>query len=381
MVIRALHFLLLPIAATFGWYFGKKDNTRRDYLRGLNYLISEQSDKAVDVFIKLSEVDSNTVEIHLALGNLFRRRGEVDRAIRIHQNLLDRTELDKRYHLQALFALGQDFLKAGVLDRAEKIFLQLADAKEGWVEEKQSSLRFLLRIYQQEKEWGKAVEVAQQLAEETEEKMDKLLAQLYCELAEQEAGRGRPDDAFKQLQQAIHADANCVRANFIAGRLATEGNTPLKAILYYQQVKQQNIHYIPDIVAPLENCYKMIGEEKKYIDFLQECLEDYPSIALLMVIVEYLQKTISPGAGIEYLRDQLQIETAKKIMVNRLVFLYLINSQDSPEEKLALLKNIIHELTMNKANYRCTHCGFLTRSLLWNCPGCQNWSSIRAIKL
>ena len=151
MVIRALHFLLLPIAATFGWYVGKRDRSvaaevshqlRRDYFQGLSYLINDQSDQAIDVFIKLSEVDSDTAEIHLALGHLFRQRGEVDRAIRIHQNLLARPELDKRYHVQALFALGQDYLRAGVLDRAEQIFLELAELKEGWNVERHNSMRF-----------------------------------------------------------------------------------------------------------------------------------------------------------------------------------------------------------------------------------------------
>ena len=165
MVIKALHLLLLPIAATFGWYMGKRDRgataqvshqLRRDYFQGLSYLLNEQSDQAVDVFIKLSEVDSDTAEIHLALGHLFRQRGEVDRAIRIHQNLLARPELDKRFHIQALFALGQDYLRAGVLDRAEQIFLELVELKEVWNEERQNSLRFLLRIYQQEKAWRKS---------------------------------------------------------------------------------------------------------------------------------------------------------------------------------------------------------------------------------
>ncbi len=387
MVIRALHFLLLPIAATFGWYVGKRDHSslpsthqlHRDYLRGLSYLISEQSDKAVDVFIKLSEVDSDTAEIHLALGNLFRRRGEVDRAIRIHQNLLAREELDKRYHLQALFALGQDFLKAGVLDRAEQIFLELAEIKEGWTEEKQSSLRFLLRIYQQERDWGKAIEIAKKLEEETGERIDKLLAQLYCELAEQEAQQGHGDEAFTHLQHAIHADPNCVRANLIAGGLAVEGHTPLKAILYYQQVKQQDIHFIPEIIAPLGSCYKQIGEEKKYIGYLQECLDVYPSFTILMIVVDYLSKTAGSKVAMQYLKEKLETDLAKQISLNQLAYLYITTSRDTDEEKFLLLKKIILELSMDNPNYRCNHCGFLAKTLLWKCPGCQNWSSIHAV--
>ena len=155
-MLAQLSVLLLPVAATCGWFMGRKESPasdstpnqlRHDYFKGLNYLINEQPDKAVDVFIKLLEVDSDTVETHLALGNLFRRRGEVDRAIRIHQNLIARPQLDKRHRVHALSALGQDYLSAGVLDRAERLFLELSRLGE----ENQQSLQFLLRIYEQEK--------------------------------------------------------------------------------------------------------------------------------------------------------------------------------------------------------------------------------------
>ncbi|MBS0351468.1 MAG: tetratricopeptide repeat protein, partial [Proteobacteria bacterium] len=250
MVIRALHLLLLPIAATFGWYVGKRDRgatsqvshqLRRDYFQGLNYLLNEQSDQAVDVFIKLSEIDSDTAEIHLALGNLFRQRGEVDRALRIHQNLLARPELDKRYHIHALFALGQDYLKAGVLDRAEQIFLELVEIKEGWNEERQNSLHFLLNIYQQEKAWLKAIDITKKITMHTGESTDFLMSQFYCELAEQEAAKGQIAVALNYIDQSLSADPNCARANLIAGRLAYKTHHYEAAIRHYQQVPLQNM--------------------------------------------------------------------------------------------------------------------------------------------
>lgn len=380
MVIRALHFLLLPIAATFGWYMGKRDRgataqvshqLRRDYFQGLSYLINEQSDQAVDVFIKLSEVDSDTAEIHLALGHLFRQRGEVDRAIRIHQNLLARPELDKRYHVQALFALGQDYLRAGVLDRAEQIFLELVEIKEGWNEERQNSLRFLLRIYQQERAWYKAIDITQKISAQTGETSGPLLAQFYCELAEQEVGKGQFAPALEHIHQAISADPNCVRANLIAGRLAYQTKHYSAAVRHYQQVRLQDPHFIPEIIQPLCQCYRELGQEKELVKYLQECLDDFPNISLTLTIANYLQRFKGDQAAIEFIAQHIK---------NQLISLYLSRSHDAAHEKLTMLQGIIQQLAADKSSYRCGHCGFAAPILFWDCPSCHHWSTIRPIQ-
>ncbi len=387
MVIKALHFLLLPIAATFGWYFGKKDHAsskvshqmRRDYFQGLSYLINEQSDKAVDVFIKLSEVDSDTAEIHLALGHLFRRRGEVDRAIRIHQNLLARPELDESYHFQALFALGQDFLCAGVLDRAEQIFLELRQLKQGSGEEQQHSLQFLLRIYQQEKEWIKALAVTEKLATETGEGSESLRAQFYCELAEQETRQRNYEVALKYLQQAISTDPNCVRANLIAGQLACETKHYPQAIRHYQQVKLQNSLFIPEIISPICFCYSEINEEIQLINYLKECLQDYPNISLVITVANYIQRHKGDQAALDFITMHVNAKPELQGL-NRLAGLYLNNSKDQPREKLSILFNIIQQLHTEKSIYRCRHCGFSSKLLFWYCPSCHHWDTVKPLQ-
>lgn len=366
MVIRALHFLLLPIAATFGWYVGKRDRgaasqvsnqLRRDYFQGLSYLINEQSDKAIDVFIKLSEVDSDTAEIHLALGHLFRQRGEVDRAIRIHQNLLARPELDKRYHIQALFALGQDYLRAGVLDRAEQIFLELVELKEGWNEERQNSLHFLLNIYQQEKAWVKAIEITKKITAQTGESTDSILAQFYCEMSEHEAIKGQIAQALEYIHLAISADPNCVRANLTAGRLAFQTQHYHEAIRHYQQVKVQDIHFIPEIIQPLCQCFQKLGRERELVEYLQECLEDFPNIFLMLTIANYIQRFNGDQAAIEFIAQQVKSDSGLRGS-SQLINLYLSSSHEQPSEKLNMLQSIIRQLSANKAMYRCGHCGF-----------------------
>ena len=271
-MLMPLLFLLLPVAAICGWYAGRRVSRKqsprlpytihRDYFKGLNYLINEQPDKAVDVFIKLLEVDSDTVETHLALGSLFRRRGEVDRAIRIHQNLIARPQLAKQHRLHALSELGQDYLRAGVLDRAERLFLELVELGEG----NQSSLRFLLRIYQQEKDWHKAIEIAHKL-QTPSEPMHSIIAQYYCELAEQMIKKGRVDQILNYLKRAQAIDHSCVRASLIRARLEYDTQRYKESIRCYKRVIDQDPDYISEIVAPLSECYQELAEEEKLVTY------------------------------------------------------------------------------------------------------------------
>src|SRR3989339_724508 len=225
MLILAI-ILTIVLAALIGWYVGRRgydqhsvsrisERLRRDYFLGLNHLINEQPDKALDVFIKLLEVDSETVETHLALGSLFRRRGEVDRAIRVHQNLIARPQLDKKYRVQALSELGQDYLKAGILGRAERLFSELAEVDGSDI----SSLKYLLHIYQQEKDWEKAIEVAKKLESMNQESMYSAVAQYYCELAEQLYKHAKISQAQQHLKRASAIDPKCVRASLLSGQI------------------------------------------------------------------------------------------------------------------------------------------------------------------
>src|SRR5713101_7419737 len=188
-----LLWLLLPLAAGSGWLVARFDQKRhaaaRDlpsaYFKGLNFLLNEQPDKAIEIFIQVLEVNSETVETHLALGNLFRRRGEVERAIRIHQNLIARPTLDREQRTYALLELAQDYFKAGLFDRAENLFLELAEIRA----HSEQALRLLLSIYQQEKEWDKAIQTGRRLARVAGKSMDGVIAQYYCEQAEQAVGK------------------------------------------------------------------------------------------------------------------------------------------------------------------------------------------------
>lgn len=388
-MISQLSLLLVPIAAACGWYAAKREfchnheqqqahnpsQFHQDYFKGLNYLINEEPDKAVDVFIRLLEVDSDTVETHLALGNLFRRRGEVDRAIRVHQNLIARPQLNKPYKLQAMSALGQDYLRAGVLDRAEKLFLQLVNIGQ----QNEASLCFLLNIYQQEKDWLKAIEIAKKLAAITQQSQDVLIAQYYCELAEQAQTAGDSVGAYQYLKQAVAADARCVRASIISANLAKDAENYKEAMRFYRKVSTQDADYLSEIIEPLGFCYRKLEREQEYIDYLYECLKKYPRISIVLAISQYLQMKDGDKEAIEFIAQYIHGQPSLRGL-HHLVGLYLFNASGDTKDKLSMLQNFMNRLLHDKPIYRCKHCGFSCKTLFWLCPGCHYWVTIRPIQ-
>ena len=377
--------LLLPVAAASGWFVGRKDRSppsstpqsqlRHDYFKGLNYLINEQPDKAVDVFIKLLEVDSDTVETHLALGNLFRRRGEVDRAIRIHQNLIARPQLDKNHRIQALSALGQDYLSAGVLDRAERLFLELSRLGE----ENKQCLEFLLRIYEQEKDWKNAIEIARKYGNLSRRNMSATIAQYYCELAEQMLEKSWVTEALQHLKRAQAIDHRCARASMVRGRIAMEAGEYEEAIRCYKFVRSQDLAYISEIIEPMAFCYHEIGDEQSFVKFLQACLVDSPRINVVLAISKYLQAHKSDKEAIDFVAEQIQRRPSLRGL-SHLVGIYVAHSRGDTRDKLRILKKFIDMLLSAKPIYRCEHCGFSAKTLLWLCPGCHKWSTVKPIQ-
>jgi len=226
--------LVFPLFFGMGWLAARIDIKElltessalpRSYFQGLNFLLNEQQDQAIEAFIEVVKVDPQTVELHFALGSLFRRRGEVDRAIRMHLNLVERTDLEEGKRQQALFELAQDYLKAGILDRAESTFHEL----HGSPYEKES-LDFLLEIYQKEKDWLKAVDISQRLTALTGESHGKEAAFFYCELAVSELAGKQKDAAVVHLEQALGVDPKCVRASIMLGDIELAAGNVARAI-------------------------------------------------------------------------------------------------------------------------------------------------------
>jgi len=378
-------WLLLVLAGfSSAWYLGyhtrlkrfaaEKLNLPRDYLVGLNYLLNEEPDKAVDVFIKMLEVDSNTVETHLAVGKLFRRRGEVDRAIRIHQNLIARPQLDKAYREQSLFELGQDYLSAGFLDRAERIFLEILGIKEYSV----PALRALLDIYQQEKDWENAIQIAKKLAIATKKTTKYMIAHYYCELADAAFMKGQNEQANYYLQQAFDSDENCVRASLTLAKTHIHKGDHKSAIHSLKRVKAQNPDFFSEAVDSLALCYEALNEEDKLIKYLMQLLQEHPRIPVVLILSERIRRWKGDKVAADFVADYIRRYPSVQGL-HLFINLYLSNTEGRAREDLLILHNLTTKLLAEKPNYQCVSCGFSGKTLHWHCPGCKQWNSVQPI--
>jgi lipopolysaccharide biosynthesis regulator YciM len=367
--------LLVPLFFGLGWAAARLDIRQvvhesralpRSYFQGLNFLLNEQPDKAIDSFLEVAKVDSQTVELHFALGNLFRRRGETERAIRMHQNLIDRPDLEEGVRLHALSELGQDFLKAGLLDRAEEIFNRLVGTSF-----EDEAKRNLLEIYQVEKDWQKAIDLARELPEVASQQQ---VAEFFCELAAGEIMRSRPDSARAFLESAMQQNRKCVRASLLQGDLLLQEENPEGAIAAWQRVEQQDPAYLALVAQRLLETYRKLERRDEGIALLRGYLEHYPSLDLLDVVYQSVLESAGNEAAYRLVRDELQRNPTllglEKLMGARLPLV-------EPEVRtdIDLAKSIIAGYTQRLSRYRCNNCGFKARQFYWRCPACGGWET------
>jgi lipopolysaccharide assembly protein B len=377
--------LLLPAAAWSGWwvasrnYSGKEKrfNNRlsREYVVGLNYLLNEQPDKAVDVFIKLLEVDSETVETHLALGSLFRRRGEVDRAIRIHQNLIARPQLSLDERKAALMALGQDYMSAGVFDRAERIFLEVVELGGG---HETCSLHGLLAIYQQEKAWEKALDIVKKLELSIGQSMHIKAAHYYCEIAHQALKNNVIDKAQNATKQALLVDKMSVRASLMQASLDMQHGRFKQAIRSLKRVPQQDPEFLSEIIEPLVTCYSQLDAMNECVEYLQQTLEEHPRASTIFVIAEFLRREKGIDTAIDFVSEKLVTHPSIRGL-NRLICWHLETTHGKVRDKLQMLYDITSKFLDNKPIYRCGQCGFGGKHLHWHCPSCKQWGRMKPV--
>ncbi len=377
--------LLLPTAAWSGWWIAKrnvdgkpkksKNHLSHEYVVGLNYLLNEQPDKAVDVFIKLLEVDSETVETHLALGSLFRRRGEVDRAIRIHQNLIARPQLSDFERKEALMALGQDYMSAGLFDRAERIFLEVVDMAG---DREISSLRGLLAIYQQEKAWEKALDVIQKIELCTGVSMHCEAGHYYCEIAAQDLKQNMPEKAFQAIQQALKVDNNSARASLMLAKMEMHSRRYTQAIQVLKRVAQQDSEFLNETLEPLVLCHRELDTMDECMEYLEQTIAAYPRASVIFVIGDYLCREKSIDYAIDFVASHLGRHPSIRGL-NQLIQWHLESATGKVRDKLQMLYDITSKFLENKPIYRCGHCGFSGRLLHWQCPGCKLWGKTKPI--
>ena len=381
-------WLLLPVAAGTGWLAARgtprrgsrkreADGLRSDYFQGINYLLNEQPDKAIEVFIKLIEVDSETVETHLALGNLYRRRGDVDRAIRIHQNLIARESLNVSQRTEALLELGQDYMSAGLLDRAEDLFSELAEDAGYRVQ----ALRQLIDIYEQEKDWPKAIAAARKLEKATGNQLGWIIAHYCCEQASRHCAEGDHIRALKHAQQARNVHAACVRASLIEADIHAGRGEHKRAIGSLQRVEEQDPDFLPETVARLDRSFRALDRIDALDEYLSKLMQRYGWISVTLTLADLRRESRGRREAIRFITERLR-QRASVRGLDRLLDLEIEDQRDSGamDEHLGILKGLTEELLFERPVYKCRHCGFPAKSLHWQCPSCKHWTSIRPIQ-
>ncbi|HIB6170988.1 TPA: lipopolysaccharide assembly protein LapB [Klebsiella variicola subsp. variicola] len=381
-----LLFLLLPVAAAYGWYMGRRsaqqskqddaNRLSRDYVAGVNFLLSNQQDKAVDLFLDMLKEDTGTVEAHLTLGNLFRSRGEVDRAIRIHQSLMESASLTYDQRLLAVQQLGRDYMAAGLYDRAEDMFKQLVDETDFRL----SALQQLLQIYQATSDWQSAIEVAERLVKLGKEKHRGEIANFWCELALQQMAANDLDKAMALLKKGAAADRNSARVSIMMGRVWMEKGDYAKAVESLERVIDQDKELVGETLEMLQTCYQQLGKAEEWEVFLCRCVDENTGATAELMLAQILEQREGVEAAQNYVTRQLERHPTMRVF-HKLMDYHLNEAEEGrAKESLGVLRNMVGEQVRSKPRYRCQKCGFTAHTLYWHCPSCRSWATIKPIR-
>ena len=366
------------ILAATGWalgYFGERDEQpplNIDYLKGLNFLLNEQTDQAVDHFLKMVRVDDTTIETHFALGNLFRKRGEVYRAIKIHQNIIARPDITEEQRNQAFYSLAKDYLHAGLFDRAEVLFIRLNDKSEFTSE----SLKNLISIYEQEKEWSKAIEIAKKLNKlYYDDSLDMQISHYHCESAEEAIDEKNYDKAISRLNSVNSRNNKTLRIELIFAKLNAIQGYEKKAVDIYFNILKQNNYFVAEALPLVFNIFKNQNNLQEFDKKLNSVINQKPKISNLIAYTA-LASNIEYSKSIDNcIEDYIRSDEALSEFINvNDIFQSELGIKDSSIKKI---KHGLMVLANNNPRYQCNECGFSSQKLLWQCPSCKAWETQR----
>ncbi len=388
MIDNSPLFILLPfiiLAFMLGFFLGRRKADKKqtltsysltsDYFKGLNYLLNEQTDKAINVFAGMLDVGEETVDTHIALGNLYRQRGEVEQAIKIHQNVIAKPSLSLSRRNDALFELARDFMHAGLLDRAENLFQELLK-KQSHV---QAALKYLLSVYQQEHDWEEAIYIAKKLQAASSVSYSRQVAHFYCELALISQKSGNFKEALLLVKKALGTDKQSVRASILEGNLNKMMGNCKAASRAYRRVEQQDPMLLSEVQEPLVECYKELKKSKEIKSFLEHSLKKYGGITSILLYSEQIRYESGDKAAALFVVETLR----KKPSIRGLSYLISISldfTKGTAHDNLLILQEITNNLLRDKPVYQCDQCGFKAKTMYWQCPGCKSWSSIKPIQ-
>ncbi|MDP3088932.1 MAG: lipopolysaccharide assembly protein LapB [Methylotenera sp.] len=382
--------LVLPLFFSLGWLAARVDLKQllaesttlpAAYFKGLNFLITNQQDKAIEAFSEAVQANTDSLELHFALGSLFRKRGEVDRAIHLHLNLLEKKELEPQQKLAVTAELAQDYLKAGLLDRAEELFESLNDDRY-----RQPALRALLEIYVREREWERAIKAATELERLSGIPFRIEIAHYYCEMAVKSKLANDTHTARFELEQALNANKNCVRANLLLGDLEAEAGEHKVAISTWKRIEFQKPEYLGLIAPKLLTSYRALKQTSDGLALLQIYLQTYKLSSLLNVLYEATLTEEGAESAAKLARNELikkpSLSTLDQLLQARTILetnsMQSQNQQNLNPQDTQLMQQAVRHAIGNKTAYHCEHCGFKAKYHHWQCPACNAWEALPA---
>ncbi|MDC8773604.1 lipopolysaccharide assembly protein LapB [Roseateles albus] len=362
----------LPGAFAIGWLASKLDtrqwkreqkNSPKAYFKGLNLLLNEQHDKAIDAFIEAVQNDPDTSELHFALGNLFRRRGEYERAVRVHQHLLQRGDLPRSERERAQHALAQDFYKAGLFDRAETAFTALT----GTPFESEAELA-LLALYERTRDWRKAADVARHLERTGTASFATRIAHYLCELALEAQARDQDDEALTLLAEARKVAPHAARAHVLGGQMQARLGQPKLAMAAYAELLAVNPEAFNLVARDFAEAAQTCGCQQRALAILSDQYGRTPGMHLLQAIAK-----LEPSPDLQrerlsrHLREQPNLSAARSLLTQ--------SGFKLSESEAPLVAATLDQAVRPLQRYRCAACGFEAQHYFWQCPGCLNWDT------
>ncbi|MBY4676020.1 lipopolysaccharide assembly protein LapB [Marinobacterium arenosum] len=382
-----LFIVPLFLAVAIGWWLGRRQkkvdhrpaaNLSNEYFTGLDYLLNERMDEAIESFIRALEINSDTIPAHLALAKLFRRKGDVDRAIKLHQNLLARPDLSRNDFIRIQMALARDYFAVGLLDRAENLLDEIIRQNPP-KESRFKALSLLIKLYEKEGEWHQALDTAARMTLDELKPLHRELAHYCCELAEQAIARQGYEEAQGHLRQATQYDPQSVRVGLLDARLAMAQQQWKTAIRHLTQVVERDPLFVSEILADLRHCYAECGRREEFARYLQSCMAQAPSTSVMLMLADQIKQQRGLYAAGSYVTEELKKRPSVKGF-NRLIDMHIEHGSESARDSLRVLRGLTGQLELSKPVYRCNSCGFSGKTLHWQCPSCQKWGVTKPIQ-
>ncbi|RHW77108.1 lipopolysaccharide assembly protein LapB [Colwellia sp. RSH04] len=380
-----LLFLLLPVAMAYGWFMGRnsvKQNQQTEkqdlsikYSTGLNYLLSNQQDKAIDSLLDALKVEDDSVEAHFAMANLFRKRGELDRALKVHEHLVRLGGLPTKAKQQAVFELGKDFLSAGLYDRAEKMFSKLLKSKTYGLK----SISYLLQIFQSTKDWQQGLSHKKQIIKVNDKRQLHTLANFYCELATTAFEQDKFIDVIELLEEALALDPNSCRANWLMAKIYENHEQCEQAAQCYQEIYEQDKEFFPDVIAQMQACYTRLDDLESFYKFIKKVYDETASSSALITYLNYIQEKHGHKKAKEFILTALKRRPTIRGF-QHFIKMQMSQSDNVDNTSLDLIKELISEYISIKHRYSCRTCGFNSSTHYWSCPSCHEWEQLKPVR-